>query len=261
MFRSLSAEILKLKSSRIGWVLIVCALLTILFVFIGHLLDVHNIIRLNENPWSRYANATLTIYALFVITTLAVLVTSFIGNIEHKSNGWKFVYTMPVTRFSIYSAKPLLILLLLLFNFLLLVLCIWISGYLVNTILPEYEFDYFKAPWLAIFQKGLHAIISVLGVLGIQYFLTIRFKNFLVPLGVGIFGMIFGFILTSINTKFILFCPYSYPMIAQDLRAFPTDFRSFPFDGWLSNVEYLSISVFIICFIVGYLLERKRPIV
>jgi len=126
--------------------------------------------------------------------------------------------------------------------------------------LPEYEFNYFQPRWGSIFEKGIRVLISTLGVLGIQYFLSIRFRNFIIQFGVGIFGLVLSFILTSINKSFILFCPYSYPMIAQEFEAFPTDFRSFPFDGWLSNIEYLSIAVFMVFILVGYLMERNRQI-
>ena len=213
MIKSISAEILKLKSSKISWTLFVCAILTVAFVFIGHLLDVNNIIRLNVNPWVRYANASLTIYSLFILSAIVVLITSFVANIENKSNGWKLVYTMPVSRWSIYSSKFIVLVLLLIFNLLLLYLTIWISGFILAFILPEYEFSFYQPEWSDVFARSIHAIISVLGVIGIQYFLTIRFRNFLVPLGVGIFGLIFGFILSTIDIKFILYCPYSLSLI------------------------------------------------
>jgi len=261
MIGSLKAEFIKLRSSKVVWILVVAAILTIAFVFIGHFLDANNAVRLNSNPWTKYANASLSIYAFFVITILVLILTSYLIYFEHKADGWKFIYSMPVSRGSIYLSKIGVLLLLLFSSLLTMLFLMWVSGNILNLFLPEYEFNYFQPRWGVIFEKGIRILISTLGILGIQFFLSYRFRNYIIPFGVGIFGLVFGFIFTSINKSFILFFPFSYPMIAQEFEAFPTDFRSYPFDGFLSNVEYLSIAVFLLFLIFGYLMERKRQIV
>lgn len=257
----LSAEIRKLKSTPVLYLVLFCAAFIITIVCLAHAMDVHAMARLNTNPWKRYFNGSIAVFSIFVISPFIVLLVSSVLYVEQKASAWKYLYTMPTGRGNIYMSKLLVICLILFSSALLLVFGLLLSAYALDYIYPEHEFRYYTPDvwnWLKILSRVL---VAALGVVGLQYFLSTVFKHFLAPLGLGILGYILGFILSSFKTKIALFLPFTYPMLVHDFGAFSATQRTTIGDTWLTNVELYSLICFVVFVGLGFFYEKRRNVV
>ncbi|MEL7222935.1 MAG: ABC transporter permease, partial [Bacteroidota bacterium] len=114
--RLLLAEWQKLKRTPALYLLFIGALFTATIVFVGHSLDVHHMVKLNMNPWERYFDASISIFALFLIVPFLVLFVSATTYIEQQANGWKFIYNLTYHRGQLIIAKLFAIIILLLIS-------------------------------------------------------------------------------------------------------------------------------------------------
>jgi hypothetical protein len=186
--------------------------------------------------------------------------TSAVIYIEQRADAWKYLYSLPVARGGIFGAKLLIILVLISLATLLLIGLIPLSALLLSQSHPEYELMYYQPDWIQLFTSTARSMLAVLGVLGIHYFLSLRFRNFLIPLGIGMVGIILGLILAAANHPYSVYCPYSFPLIAQDFGMFRSDHRSYVLGDWLTQMEVYSLVWFTGITIVGWWLERRRSI-
>jgi len=133
-------------------------------------------------------------------------------------------------------------------------------GYILNLIYPETEFSYFSLPLAKLILSFVYIFISCLGIIGIQFFLSLKFKSFLVSASFGILAFVVGLILSTSNNVIARFFPYCYPIMCRDANVFDSsqlDIREF---GFLNEIEIYSIIVFVIFILLSLFLERKKNI-
>ncbi len=61
-----------------------------------------------------------------------------------------------------------------------------LSGVLANLINPEFTFLHRSIDWETILRLNLKTYVSILGISAIQYWLSLRFNNFVAPVGIGL---------------------------------------------------------------------------
>jgi len=253
------AEFYKLKSTPVIYLVGLCCAFVLSIVIVAHSMDV-NSVALDADPWRRCFNAGLGIFSFFVMGPFIILLVTAMIYIEQRANAWKLLYTMPVSRGNIYFSKLLVMIFIIMFSLLLLVFCLVGVGYFLDTYLPELEFNYYPPPVLEALQNIGHNLIASLGILGLQYFLCLWFRNFLIPLSIGIIGVVLGFILITTNTDLVLYLPFSYPMGVKDYGMFRSDKIELILGDWLTNVELYSLLYFLFFITLGYFYERWRNV-
>ncbi|MEL6834431.1 MAG: ABC transporter permease [Bacteroidota bacterium] len=255
-----SSEIIKLKRSAVWYILLLGVALTATGVFIGHLLDAHNMVKINIDPWDRYFRAALAIFNLFIVVPYTVLLVSAVIFVEQRANAWKYLYTLPFSRGRFFLTKWVLVALLYLVSILFLLTGVVLSGYLLDILRPEYEFIYYRPQFAYLLQEMGHFFLASLGLIGFQYWLSLRFRNILIPLGIGVFGFVFGIIMSVTSQKLALYLPYSLPMIVRDFDMFRNEHIQDSFISGLNNVEVHSILIGLAFLLLGYWQERNRKV-
>jgi hypothetical protein len=219
-----------------------------------HILDIYSRISLDNNPWERYLKSGTAVFSAFVLCPFTIFLISSIAFIEQKANAWKFLYTMPTSRYKLYLGKLTVIVIIISATILTLFILLVASAYLLDFLYPEYEFAYHSLDLVSVAKKTLRSIIAILGVVGIQYFISMLSKHFILPIGIGVLGFIIAFLLCVANSKIALYIPFAYPMIVHP----STGFRYEHVQGeWLSNVEIYSILVFIVFVSIGTFTKLK----
>lgn len=260
MVTSIRAEFLKLKYAPIMWLVgfslaSVCAI-----IFFANYFDVNNAVTMGKNPWDRNLNAGLAIFSIFILIPFSVMFISTAIFVENHARGWKAIYATPNRRLSIFFSKLISFILCILLLIVAMIILATVTLYLVDFILPEYEFRHY-APDITSVSKGfLHAFISILGVIGIQFFMSLRFKGFLIPMSFGVVMFIVGFIISTTNKTFVKYSPYSYPGVVKDHKMFTIDKIGVTHDHWLSNVEMYSIGVFVFFVALALILEMRKNV-
>ena len=258
--RSIQSEFIKLKYPPILWLTGFALVATLLIIFTAHSIDIHNAIRLGINPWLRINNTGQAIFAMFIGTPFIILFISALLFIEHQNWGFKQFYTLPRKRQGLVLYKLLAIFLWLILVLIVLIIGLVIVGVVLNILYPEIGFNYHKVPLMSMFRSSTEYIISVLGILGIQFFLSIRFKGFLVSASFGILAYVIGFILSSVNNSLALCFPYCYTMIAKENSPFEISSIELKQYGFLNEVQLYSIIVFLVFVALSLYTERNRNI-
>ncbi|WP_068776645.1 ABC transporter permease [Paenibacillus sp. FJAT-26967] len=110
------------------------------------------------------------------------LLTSMIAGYEHQTNAWKQLLALPVTRFSVFTAKLLLIFILLVVSCLVLAVCTILLGGALN-----YGWNF---PVTDLLRISFFPLLAGAPILTLQLWLAITIKNQAIPLTVGILGTV-----------------------------------------------------------------------
>jgi len=103
---SLKNELLKLKNTFAFWITIISALFIPTIYFIYYTVKYKNLIPTEGvNPWNKFMTDQIMTSASLLLPLFIVLLTSLIVQVEHKSSGFKHIFSLPVKKWSVYYGK------------------------------------------------------------------------------------------------------------------------------------------------------------
>lgn len=148
--------------------------------------------------------------AIFLLPMGVVLATSLITQIEYKNNTWKQLHTTPLSLTTIFFSKLAVIIVMMVQFFVLFNIGVYLSAvipYLLVSGVP-----YPKAPlsYSYFLEQNLLYFIDCLPIVALQYLMSLKYKNFLVPVGVGFVFWVGA--LASLSWKHGYIIPYTYCM-------------------------------------------------
>jgi hypothetical protein len=204
----------------------------------------HFVPALKNDPWGTIINNNWNAATLFLMPMFVILVTSLVVQIEYRNNTWKQVYASPRILADIYFSKFIVIHTLILLCFIVFNAAIIVSSCVVNLFQKQYTFFEHPVPWKMMFSLIVKIYFAVLAITSIQYWLSLRFRNFIAPVGIGLALLITGFIIHEWDHLY--YYPYMYPAIV-----FIHDFEKIP--GFVSKAQWLDLVWFVVVLIIGFL--------
>lgn len=259
--RSLRADTIKLKKTPVFWLALLGGVFVTGLLFILHYFSVEELNKPDTNPWNFYCSFGMTFVSVLLVVPFVVLVTSSIMFPEHKAESDKYLYSLPLPKSRFYFSKAVVLMGIIAWTYLIFFSAHLLAGWILGFLRPEYEFHQ-NVPQTAHFGKILvHSYISVLGVVGLHYWMSVRWKNFIIPIGIGLCGYIISVMLSAAQRfDLAIFFPYSYPaMIGNELGM--ENAADLIWWGGLSNVEWLSIGCLVLFAVIGYIEESRRNII
>jgi hypothetical protein len=250
---SIKNELLKLKRTFAFWLVIVSAFFIPFIFLMVYLFKTELFIpKAGVNPWDDYIGQQVKSIIPFLLPMFIILITSLIIQVEHKSNAIKHIFTLPVPKWSIYFGKLTVVIVSVFFSFVLFYIIMLSFGYLAGVIQPELKLTEFSPKYTLSIKIIFRAIISVFAMIGLQFWLSFRIKNFIIPLGVGMVLMVTG--LNLYKGAESIYFPYAYNMLSL-----------FPKGGlmenlvWFPKVSFYSMGYFLLFSILGYIdVSRKN---
>lgn len=245
---SLQGEWMKTKRSAASWLCIIGAsFLPVLFI-VSFLKDHNTIsdIHGTENVWKIYFFRIWRFMALAILPFGVILSSTLIAQLEYRNNTWKQLHATPQSLNTIFMAKLSAIILMVVKFFI-----IFNIGILLSAIIPSLLFQHRLPPEafpLNFFMKiNFKIFVSCLPVIAIQFLLSLQFKNFLVPIGIGLLLLV-GSIILVFSWKYAYLSPYSYTilLIAGKSTSLPV------------NISEFAIGYFIISIVVSYYLYLAK---
>lgn len=164
--------------------------------------------RLQSDVWRNYMNMSWQPAAAFFLPMYVILVISLVVQIEYRNNTWKQVYASPRSYADIFFSKFLVIHLLIIASILSFNLTLILTGYAANAIRGTYTFFDHAVPWKDMLIVSGKMYGSILAVTAFQYWLTLRLKNYIAPVGIGLALLITGIVI--IQWEHIRYYPYVY---------------------------------------------------
>lgn len=211
--RAFKGEWLKTRHSLAGWLVLGGSLFTPLAIIVARLVHHRRLepIYSAEDFWPHLWQDAWQSMAIFFLPLFAIMVTSLITQIEHRNNAWKQVHTLPLGLGAIFVSKLGVIMLLIVQFFVLFNLGIWLSAIIPYQLTAAVPYPQGAIPFGDFLRDNARYFVDCLPIIAVQYLLGLRFRNFLVPLGVG-FLMWIG-ALAALPWKFGYLIPYTYSML------------------------------------------------
>ena len=256
--RALLAETYKLRRTPILWLSLIGGAFVSLLIFCLYFFKVEELAKPDQNPWLMYVNISVTLISTLLLTPYVVMATATVHYPEHHSNTWKYLYTLPLAKHHFYFSKLTITLLLTALTYLIFLLTALLGGWVLGYTHPEYGFFDYRPPFGELINILIFSYISCLGMVALHFWLSIRWKSFITPVGIGLLGFILAVIVTG-KTKLALYFPYSFVLY----KAFLSDGKE-PAElgiqqwGPLTNVEWVQCG-FLRAICAGRLLGRKAP--
>lgn len=210
---SFTCEWLKKRRSLASWLVITGGFfipfvnLLIFLFYPSQLLALHE----SGHFWNLLFENSWKTMAFMLLPMGIVLAVSLITQLEFKNNTWKQLHTAPVSFSNIYFAKLAVLLVMLIQLFILFNIGIYLSAVIPSFFnskipFPDYAMDvgYLLAANAEYFLVGLP-------IVALQYLISLKFRNFLIPVGAGLVLVIGGLI--GLSWEYIFTVPYAYTAV------------------------------------------------
>jgi lantibiotic transport system permease protein len=173
-------ELIKLRGTVALWLTLLYPLGTVILTSLFHYAEREKALPDQVTFINNYNNLVA-----FFLPFYAVLMISFFCQVEHKNSMLKHLYSLPVPKWAFYFGKLAAAFLLLASAWLLLIVLLYISTLILGTLSPKLRisaaFDH-SYLWLIM----TNTFLSATALLVIQYILSLKLKNVVAPVAIGI---------------------------------------------------------------------------
>ena len=210
MKKGLSAEIYKFRRTFTLWMLILApafipAINLIIFWSKGH-----EVIKEGQNPWDLLIQFSID-PGNFLFPFFVMIVALFVNSIEHNANTWKLIYTQPLSRVTVYLSKMKVYIVMILFSLMLFGAFTVLVGHIIHAVRPELGFDQTFDKSI-LFSACFKIFLCSIGYASIQFAISQKWKNLILPLGVGLGGFI-SFMIVVQGWEYAHYHPYGYQIL------------------------------------------------
>jgi lantibiotic transport system permease protein len=263
---SLQSEFYKSRKTLGFWSVIILPVVVCLLVAAGFYLFSAKLDKLPSMVlWMQFSGILLSIVSGMWLVMMVIFVCYSVNSIEHKADSWKTLFSLPVSKWSVYSAKLIYASLLMAIYLSLFLVLTVVLGNLLGMLKPgELHFaDYHMEGLLT--QRYIKLYLSSLGIISIQFLLSLLWANFLKPMGVGFICTILGSIAAGLNWKYAYLFPYASPSLTTrnsmprpNPGAMNTTVDT-TVDIFTDNI-YVSLIVFAVIFVAGFYIVQKKSV-
>jgi hypothetical protein len=241
------SEWLKKKRSLASWLVVIGAFFTPAIVIVARLIkhDALQPLYSADGFWTLLWRNSWESMAIFFLPMAAILATSLMTQIEFRNNAWKQVHALPLSATVLFFAKLTVILLMMVQFFVLFNVGIYVSAVVPYLLVGGTPYPNAPLPLRYFLAQDALYFIDCLPIVAAQYLLSLRFKNFLVPIGFGFLAWVGA--LAALSWKFGYVLPYTYSMLNY-LKDNPGA------RGIVPNFEFhwLALAYFVLFTLAGY---------
>ncbi|GAB3233694.1 hypothetical protein GCM10027346_21950 [Hymenobacter seoulensis] len=253
--RSLSADTLKLRRTAALRLALLSGAFPVLITFLIFFFKGHVILKAGGDPWPQFISMAWQTAGTLLLPLFVVLLTSLVVNIETKATAWKHLYAQPVGRGAVFGSKLLLILALNAVSLVLFVALLFGAGGLLILLRPKLGFQSYSLPMEAVSWMLVRTFVATLGLLAVQYIVSLYWRSFVVPVGVGMGAVVATIALLS--WEHVDKIPYSSPL-ATTMAMKAAKLGGLEVAHELAKHEWYSLAWFGGVLLLGYVLLYRR---
>lgn len=256
---SLQSEFYKSRKTLGFWSAILLPLILMLLVSFGFFIKADKLSGLAPVAiWAQFAGIPMGIMGSLLLPMFIVFIGYSVNSIEHKSDTWKTLFTLPIPKWSIYTAKFLYAVFLILLSLMLFATFTWAFGNLLGAIQPKLKFSGYHME-KELFQVYFKLFMASMGILSLQFIMSLLWKDFLKPMGIGFVGVIVGVILvTAAKWEYAYTFPYSQPLLA--IVGMSKKMKNSTGLDLFTNDVLFSLGTAVVIFFIGYFIVERRSI-
>lgn len=251
---SFQSEWLKRKRSLASWLVLAGAFFTPSIILIARIKNRDKLPALyaSEDFWQKLWNQSWESMAVILLPVGVILATSLIVQLEYKNDTWKQLHTTPQRFSTIFFAKLAVLLTMMTGLFILFNVGIFLSAALPAALFKDIPYPPTAIPYSNFLNENLKYFVDCLPVLALQYLLSLRYKNFLVPIGVGFVVWVLGIGVLSWEYSFIF--PYNHGVLDFLMSSNQFANRKIP----PVNLQLLAAIYFVVFTVAGYVLYLTK---
>jgi len=208
LIKLIHIELLKTKRSL---ALLMMFLSPLMVLLVNLLLLLNNKgVMIGEKGWSIFWLQNYAMWGYFMMPLYIALITALLNGIEHRTNGWRFMMTLPIKQKDLFLAKLILAWLYLIGASAVLFVSI-VTSIVCLEVFGINGADMFS---FEMSQKLIYTTIACLAILTIQHIISWRWKNIVVPLGLGVVATMS--IMQFSHSKYWHFNPWTYTLMTTN---------------------------------------------
>ncbi len=216
LMRAVSAESLKLRRTLVLRLAVIAPLFIVLLQLGVYLARGEDVERAATNPVAGFARGIVTLWTLLFLPFWATLAASLCASLDHSSNHWDQLFALPMSRWPVYAAKWIVVFGLVVLSS----ICLPLFAVAAIEVLKQVRIEWKDAvlPWPLLLNGVSRSCGACLLLISLQCWLSLRWRSFLVALGVGIAGIMSGIILISAPPTFLSLYPWTAAAAAASPR-------------------------------------------
>lgn len=194
MINLLKIELLKLKNSPV-------LKMELLMILISVITSLQVVLNMDSEIGSEeLLNISMNMFGLFYYPIFITLFVAMIMREDNINNTWKVLLASGINKSKVYLAK---------YIFILIMVSTGVFLYILSVVgISIIKFNFTELFLIGI-KRGIYIILSSLGIMAIEFIISLIFKSFLVPITVGTMG-IFITLITSMSGEYIILNPFGY---------------------------------------------------
>ena len=247
---SLRSELLKTRKASFYLTLIGAAVGPVMYL-LNVLLDENEIDPSQKDPLNAIFKILSDMNGTALFPLFVILICTLLPQIEYRNNTWKQVFASPQTKANVFLAKFMNVQLLMLVFLIATHVFMFLTIVGINFIKPT--LNLFEQPLngTTVLVNAANAYILLLAVCAIQFWMGLRFRNFIVPIGIGFALWLAGTIMAvQYKSDLVFYFPYSF-------HAFPVSTK---LKSQLTQVAWTSLGYALLFLIVGFFDFRRRTV-
>jgi hypothetical protein len=216
LYLSLRSEMLKTRRTASLYLTgIVAAVLPLVYLF-DFSTDDSDARPFKADPWQLFFLEGWKGINFVILPWFVILLCTLLAQLEFRNNTWKQVLASPVPTSHVFFSKflgvqLLIILFLAVFNVLMFVSATLL--HFLSSELPFLDHRFDTLNWLAMNGK---TYLAVLPISALQFWMSLRFRNFITPIGIGLGLWLAAMLLTfEIHAESLHLFPYTYPLLSM----------------------------------------------
>ena len=210
--------------------------------------------RLVKEPegWIDFISSTHLVSMQLLFPLYIVLLMSLIHYMEHKSKGYSFIGTKSPNRWVFLFNKALMAQLLIFTSLIIYGTLVLLFGRIIQSKYPAlFVFDYSFIS--TTFHFIIISLLSSFFLSGVQFWAAVRWKNMIIPLSIGMAGLI-SFLILIQGWKYIYLHPFAMPTLSIQ-KLFSNEI-----DIYLNKTIYISLLGGIMFYISSFIEFSKKNI-
>lgn len=250
---SVQSEWMKTRRSTAALLVVIGAFFIPAIIIFMRFVQREQLAALYQSPsfWHNHFFKHWQTMAFLLLPMGVILCVSLITQIEYRNNTWKQLHTTPQSFPVIFFAKLTVIILMMLQFFILFTIGIYVSAVMPLLFSKQAIYPVQPIPWQDMLLTNAKFFLASLPVLAIQYLLSLRFKNFMLPLGAGIVLLVASTF--AIQWEYGYTLPFTYTGYTYLLCAASHTTIQMPV-----NILWMSVIMFSVFTIAGYCLYTSK---
>lgn len=244
MLSILQSEWYKLRKSKTHFIILTGPLIGLL---IGFMFNPPGETPAEVNEWYILLLSMNLSYGLLFLPLITGVLASTICRYEHQAGGWKQLLALPVTRGNVFTAKFIL-LMILVFAMQILYLCSVYGAGMIKGFTDPFPID-------IVWKSIIGGWVATFPLVALQLGMSVLFKSFAAPFAVNVIFTLPS-ILAVNSERFGPYYPWAQPFSMMYIGGSTDDVFFVPWDQLLIVVG----GSFVVFFLGGYLYFRRKMV-